>query len=82
MFTELGGFGENAADYDIRIENQKAGAGVRIVGDRPIAKFVFWSIRTTLCPEPYIQLDAAPGRDTSWKYTYEFYKLASSGSNR
>jgi hypothetical protein len=75
VFTELQGFGPTARDYDIRLENRKAGAGVRIIGDKPIAKLVFWSIRTTFCPEPYIQMSIDPGKESAWKITYEFYTL-------
>ena len=75
VFTELEGFGSTAQDYDIRLENKTAGAGVRITGDRPIAKLVFWSIRTTFCPEPYIDLKIEPGSESAWKISYEFYTL-------
>ena len=75
VFTELEGFGSTAQDYDIRLENKTAGAGVRITGDRPIAKLVFWSIRTTFCPEPYIDLKIEPGGESAWKISYEFYTL-------
>ncbi len=76
VYTELEGFGPTARDYDIRLENRKAGMGVRITGDQPIAKLVFWSIRTTFCPEPYINLRIEPGSESSWKIAYEFYTLA------
>jgi hypothetical protein len=75
VYTELQGYGKSAADYDIRIENQKAGAGVHIVGDQPLARVVFWSIRTTLCPEPYIQMRIEPGQEKKWTITYDFYTL-------
>ena len=75
VFTELEGFGATARDYDIHLENKTAGAGVRITGDRPIAKLVFWSIRTTFCPEPYIDLNIEPGAESAWKISYEFYTL-------
>jgi hypothetical protein len=75
VFTELEGYGQSASDYDIRIENSKAGAGVHITGDRPLAKVVFWSIRTTLCPEPYIHMNVEPGKTEKWKITYDFYTL-------
>lgn len=71
--TELEGFGKSASDYDIRIENSKSGAGVRIQGDQPISKIVYWSIRTTLCPEAYVTLTADPKHQTKWKYVYTFY---------
>ncbi|MEO7653373.1 MAG: hypothetical protein ABIZ80_23180 [Bryobacteraceae bacterium] len=75
VYTELKGHGTDAKDYDIRMENRKAGAGVRITGDRPLSKVVFWSIRTTFCPEPYIDLRVEPGRETRWRIQYEFYTL-------
>lgn len=75
VFTELEGFGGTASDYDFKLENRKAGAGVRITGDKPIAKLVFWSIRTTFCPEPYINLRVEPGAETTWTIAYEFYTL-------
>lgn len=69
----LQGFGTSAKDYDIRIENTKSGAGVRITSDQPLSKLVYWSCATTACPEPYIHLQAAPGQEISWKIAYEFY---------
>ncbi len=75
VFSELKGYGSSASDYDIRIENRKTGAGVRIVGDRPLVKLVFWAIRTTLCPEPYVEMRVEPGRESKWRIRYEFYTL-------
>jgi hypothetical protein len=72
--TEIQGFGASAKDYDIRVENRKTGAGVRQTGDRPISKIVFWSIRTTVCPEAYIDLRIEPGQESSWRIAYEFYQ--------
>jgi hypothetical protein len=69
------GFGSTASDYDIRIENKKAGAGVHITCDRPLLKQVFWSCWTTPCPEPYIMIKAEPGEEFTWTIRYEFYNL-------
>jgi len=74
IFTELEGFGAGTADYDLRVENRKTGAGVRQTGDRPIAKLVLWSAATTVCPEAFIDLKVEPGSETSWSITYEFYE--------
>ncbi len=73
--SELTGFGASPADYDIRVENSKTGAGVRQTSDRPIARINFWSIRATVCPEAYINLRVEPGKETSWRIDYEFYTL-------
>ncbi len=74
-FTQIEGYGPNASDYDFRLEHRAAGIGVHLTGDRPLAKLVYWSIRSTFCPEPYISLSVEPGRETRWNYTYEFYTL-------
>ena len=67
------GFGADAKDNDIRIENKKAGAGVHITGDRPLTRLGYWSIRTVLAPEPYIDLNIEPGQQFAWTYTYDYY---------
>lgn len=72
----LQGYGATAASYDIRIENQKTGAGVHITSDQPLQKLVYWACATTSCPEPYIQLKAEPGQEVNWKIAYEFYEKA------
>lgn len=67
------GFGADAKDNDIRIENKRTGAGVRITGDRPLTRFGYWSIRTVVAPEPYIDLNIEPGQQFAWTYTYDYY---------
>jgi len=54
MTTSLRGFGE-AADHDIRIDNRKAGAGMRITSNRPLANTGYWSIRTVMAVEPALR---------------------------
>ena len=71
----LTGYGVTKADYDIRVENRKSGAGVRQTADRPIAKINFWSIRSTVCPEAYIDMQIEPGREFTWTINYEFYTV-------
>jgi hypothetical protein len=73
------GFGKDSKDYDFRVENRNAGAGVRITGDRPLTKINFWSVRTVACPEPYIQLRIEPGSELHWTLRYTFYTLPPSG---
>ena len=73
VFTELKGYGSTARDYDIRVENTREKVGVHIVGDRPLSKLLFWSIRKTLCPEAYVSMKIDPGKTSEWKITYDFY---------
>jgi hypothetical protein len=72
-YPSLQGFGTSAKDYDIKIENHKTGAAVRITSDQPISKLVFWCAPKTLCPEPYIQINIKPGDTFKWKIFYQFY---------
>jgi hypothetical protein len=80
--TEIAGFGPAATDYDIRLENAGAGAGVHIVGDRPLSRVYFWSIRATACVEPYIAMQIEPGHSFTWRIAYDLYTLPAHGSSR
>jgi hypothetical protein len=73
--TELTGFGPTPKDYDFRVENLKTRVGVRQTGDHPLSKINVWAPRTTVCPEGFIDLRVEPGRETSWRITYQFYEL-------
>lgn len=75
FYAEFTGFGTSAADYDIKVENQKTGAGVQIHGDRPVVNLGVWAVRTVVAPEPYIKMNAPPGKEFSWKYSYRFYTI-------
>ncbi|QKZ15774.1 hypothetical protein HU175_15860 [Spirosoma sp. KUDC1026] len=68
----LQGFSAMTSDYDIRITNQKTGAGVHITGDQPLQKLVYWACATTSCPEPYVLIEVAPGAEKTWTVQYEF----------
>ena len=73
VFTELKGYGPTSKDYDIRVENTKEKVGAHVGGDKPLSKLVFWSIRSTLCPEAYVSMQVEPGRTSDWKITYDFF---------
>ena len=55
--------------YEFSIENRKSGAGVKIVGDSPLAKMVFWSAHKTGGPEPDRNIVAKPGETRTWNIT-------------
>lgn len=75
VYTDLEGFGYAASDHCISVENRTTGAAVTLRGDRPLSRLVFWSIRRTLCPEPYIHLAIPPSGEASWNTQYEFDSL-------
>lgn len=67
------GFGDDPSDYDIRIENKEAGAGVRITGNRPLTRLALWSIRSVLSMEPFVDVSTEPGGRSMWTYNYAHY---------
>ena len=69
------GYEENAKAYEVTIENIQSGAGVKIQGNRPLSKLVFWSAHKTICPEPYINVNVEPGETFTWEIVYTFYSL-------
>ena len=71
----VAGFGASATDYDIRVENARARAGVRITGDRPLTRLMVWAIRPVRSPEPHIDVHVEPGETFTWRIAYEFYDL-------
>jgi len=73
--TALLGFGASAKDNEIRIENRRVGAGMRIRGDRPLSFANLWSIRTVLAIEPFITMTIKPGTEFTWRISYEYYTL-------
>jgi hypothetical protein len=77
MTTSATGFSGDSKDYDIRVENRKAGVGVRATCDRPLANLNLWSIKTVLAVEPFITMSIDPGSEFTWKITYDYYTLPS-----
>jgi hypothetical protein len=75
VYAVLQGYGSNAKDYDIKMENRNTGAGIRITGDRPLSKLAFWGCPTVACPEPFIEVSVRPGQIYTWTIEYTFYEL-------
>ena len=67
------GFGKEAKDYDVRVESRRTGAGFRVTSDRPPASIGFWSIRSVISVEPFVDVSTEPGKTTTWKYVYTYY---------
>ena len=73
LFTELEGFSEDSKDYEIIVKNNKTGAGVRINGDKPMVHLNFWTIKTTICPEPFVDASVNIGEEKTWNIIYSFF---------
>jgi hypothetical protein len=71
----LSGYGDSADDHAFTIENSKVKAGVRLKGDKPISRIVYWSPTTTLCPEQYVDIRVDVGQSDRWTLKYEFYTI-------
>jgi hypothetical protein len=67
------GFGKEPKDYDVKVENTKAGAGFRVTSDRPLASLSLWSIRSVICMEPFVDVSTEPGATTTWTFTYTYF---------
>lgn len=75
VYLDLQGFGPDAKDYDIRIEQRAAGVGLRITGDRPLSRMALWAIRAPLSIEPFIAMTIEPGAEFTWRIQYEYFRL-------
>lgn len=67
----LTGFGQEADDYEVRIDGP-TGAGMRITGSDPITRINIFSVDRVQAVEPYIAIHVPPGGEQRWRYTYEF----------
>jgi hypothetical protein len=76
--TSLGGFSDSPQDNEIRIENSRLGAGMKITGDRPLSSESLWSIRTVVAMEPFVSVAVEPAKEFTWKSTYSYYTLPAS----
>ena len=75
VYAILHGYGDQAGDYDIRLENHRTGAGLRIRSDKPLSRLVCWGNSKILCPEPYLHLRVPPGETVTWTIRYDFYTI-------
>jgi hypothetical protein len=69
------GFGNTSSDHDVRIENTRTGAGVRIRSERPMVRAYLWSIRSVISFEPFVDVSTRPGATTQWASTYTYYSV-------
>ena len=76
VFTTMSGFGDSPQDNEVRIENTRVGAGMVIRGNRPLSEMHFWSIRSVLSVEPFIEMSIEPGSEFTWNVSYQYYTLA------
>ena len=71
----LQGFSSDPKDYHFVITNAATKVSVTITGDRPLVNASVWSIRAVLAVEPFIDIQADPGKEVSWTYTYTYSEV-------
>ena len=59
----------------VDIAKRLAKAGVLQTSDHPMSLLRLWSIRSTVCPEPYTHIRVEPGKEFRWRVAFEFYTL-------
>ena len=71
----LQGFSSDPKDYQFTIVNKLAKLQLIITGDRPLTNASVWSIRSVIAVEPFIDVQADPGKDMTWSYRYSYSVL-------
>lgn len=79
VYMGIHGFGAEAKDYDLRIEDRRSGAALRITGNRPLSRAALWAIRAPLSPEPFIDFSIEPGEEFTWRLVYDHYRVGERG---
>lgn len=78
FFTEIEGYGPNAEQHGFAIHHTPTRVTMAVRGDVPLAKFLLWGNRRTICPEPYINIELKPNETKTWTLSYKF-SLSRSG---
>jgi hypothetical protein len=73
VYIELPAPGGGKENHGVTIVNRDRKAAVRIAGDRPLAKFNVWAVKTCVCAEPFVAVELKPGEEMSWKTEYTFF---------
>ena len=71
VFAMLAGFSGSVADNQVTVRNRRTGLTVRVTGDRPILRYHFFAAPGAVCPEPFVEIHAAPGETIAWAHRYE-----------
>ena len=70
---DLNGFSNATSDNDFRVTNTKTGYGVRLRGDLPVTRLLWWSVPSTMGIEPYMEIKLKPGEEKHWTHTLDYF---------
>jgi hypothetical protein len=68
----LKGFNGLPNNYAFRVEDGDTGIGYSVQADRPLDRVMLWAIWTNVSIESFIRLNARPGQEERWTYTYTY----------
>jgi hypothetical protein len=72
LFTEIEGSKIRIEDNEVLVDHDKAGIGVRIAGDAPLAHFNFFAVKSSVSIEPFVEVKLARGKEMKWRSQYSF----------
>jgi hypothetical protein len=71
VFAMLAGFNGDGADNQVTVRNRRTGLAVNVAGDRPVLRYHFFAVPGAVCPEPFVEINAAPSETIVWEHRYE-----------
>lgn len=73
VFLNINGYSNNVSDHRVTVVDEDTGAGMTFSVDKPLYRMAFWACKTTLCPENFIWISAAPGKTEHWTSDYTLF---------
>ena len=78
----LQGFSSDPKDYNFTVLDPAAKIQINIAGDRALNSATIWSFRSLVAIEPFINIQADPGKEANWSYTYTYSPIKPTDSVR
>jgi hypothetical protein len=72
IWTQFKGLKGTVDENTFVVANAKKGVQLAVQGDQPPAMFRFYAEATAACPEPFVRIRVAPGKEKSWSSDYIF----------
>ncbi len=76
FFAELSGHKNQISDHQFKLRHAPSGITIECKGSTPLSKMNFWGMGSTICPEPYSQINLAPNEKLEWNLEYAITKGA------
>jgi len=70
FFAELMGHRRMVSDNWFQLRHKPTRITIECQGNKPLSKFNFWGTKSTICPEPFIEINLEPGQTSQWAWDY------------